>query len=217
MKISLGPKAYALPSPVWVIGSYSAHEQPNIMVASWCSVCCTNPPCLGVSIRNNRATIDGIIEHSAFTVNIPSRDYLAEVDYVGTVSGVSCDKFSKTGLTAVRSKLVDAPYVREFSLILECSLLHRLEIGSHTQFIGQVFDVKANPEVLDDQTIPLAARIDPLISCAGDRAYFALGNYLAQTRVPGSYLMDTQCERMSKDRSSDCFLSPVKPAEDMDL
>ncbi len=192
MKVSLGPQAYALPSPVWVIGSYGVHEQPNIMVAAWGAVCCTLPPCLSISIRNNRATYAGIIEHGAFTVSIPSRDYLVEVDYAGMVSGVNSDKFSATGLTAVRSNLVNAPFVQEFPLSLECNLLHQLEIGSHTQFIGQVVDVKADSDILDNMDIPIASRIDPLISSAGERAYYALGDFLEQACVPGACLAEAE-------------------------
>lgn len=189
MKKSLGPHAYALPTPVWVIGSYGVHEQPNIMVAAWGSICCTTPPCLSISIKKNRATFAGIVDHGAFTVSIPPREYLVEVDYIGMVSGVSNDKFSNAGLTAVRSKLVDAPYVEEFPLCLECKVLHQLDIGSHTQFIGQVLDIKADEAILDDLNIPIAARIDPLISSAGERAYYALGKHLEKARLPGAQLI----------------------------
>ncbi|HVJ49150.1 flavin reductase [Desulfitobacterium sp.] len=34
--------------------------------------------------------------------------------------------------------MVDAPYVREFPLILECRLIHTVDIGLHTQFIGEI-------------------------------------------------------------------------------
>ena len=47
------------------------------------------------------------------------------------VSGKDEDKFSSTGLTSVRSELVNAPYVGEFPLVLECLLLHTFEIGPY--------------------------------------------------------------------------------------
>jgi flavin reductase (DIM6/NTAB) family NADH-FMN oxidoreductase RutF len=49
------------------------------------------------------------------------------------------------------STLVDAPYVNEFSLILECRLVKVVELGLHTQFIGEILDVKADDAVLDDK------------------------------------------------------------------
>lgn len=190
MKISLGSKALAIPSPVWVIGSYGSSAQPNIMVASWGSICCTTPACVSVSLQVSRATYANIVEREAFTISIPSQDYLFETDFIGNVSGVSINKFSATGLTAVRSNVVDAPYVQEFPLILECSLLHMLEIGSHTQFIGQVMDVKAEKDVLGDNGLPSAAKISPLISSAGERSYYSIGKWLGQTQLVNNWLAD---------------------------
>lgn len=190
MKVSLGSKALAVPSPVWVIGSYGSSSQPNIMVASWGSICCTAPACVAVSVNVSRATYANIVEHQAFTVSVPSQAYLFETDFIGSVSGVSANKFSATGLTPVRSTVVDAPYVQEFPLAMECSLLHMLEIGSHTQFIGQVMDVKADEEVLGENGLPSAEKINPLIGSAGERAYYSIGKWLGQAQLVNNWLAD---------------------------
>ncbi len=39
------------------------------------------------------------------------------------------DKFADTGLTSVRSDLVDAPYVEECSLVVECKPVEAFELG----------------------------------------------------------------------------------------
>lgn len=190
MKISLGCKALAIPSPVWVIGSYGSSAQPNIMVASWCSICCTTPACVSVSLTSSRATYANIAEHEAFTISIPSRAFLFETDFIGNVSGVSVNKFAATGLTAVRSNVVNAPYVQEFPLIMECSLLHMLEIGSHTQFIGQVMDVKADEEVLGENGLPSAEKVKPLIGSAGERSYYSIGKWLGHAQLANNWLAE---------------------------
>ena len=41
-----------------------------------------------------------------------------EADYFGMTSGRTVDKFKETGLTPVKSELVDTPYVGEFPTIL---------------------------------------------------------------------------------------------------
>ena len=201
MKISLGSQALALPLPVWVIGSYGSSMQPNIMVASWGSICCTTPACVAVSLKVNRASFPNIVEHQAFTISVPSRDYLLETDFVGHVSGVTVNKFAISGLTAVRSSIVDAPYVQEFPLILECSLLHMLEIGSHTQFIGQIMDVKADEEVLGENGLPVAAKVNPIIGSSGERSYYSLGKLLGKTQLLNSWLLSS--EHVDEDRVSD--------------
>jgi flavin reductase (DIM6/NTAB) family NADH-FMN oxidoreductase RutF len=93
-------------------------------------------------LQKIRASYDNIIKRQAFTISIPSQQHLTEVDYIGVARGKRVDKFAITGLTAVRSELVDAPYVKEFPLILECQLIHTIELGQHTQFIGEILEVK---------------------------------------------------------------------------
>ena len=125
-----------------VVGTYDKQEKPNIMTAGWVGICCSKPPCIAVSLRKARYTYSNIVERRAFTVSVPSEKYIKETDYVGIASGKKVEKFSATKLTAVKSDLVDAPYVNEFPLVLECRLLHTIEIGLHTQFIGEILDVK---------------------------------------------------------------------------
>ena len=190
MKISLGAKPLALPSPVWVIGSYNSDQRPNIMVVSWGGICCTTPPCVAISMQKTRSTYTNIIEHNAFTISIPSRQHLVETDYAGIVSGINTDKFAATELTAVRSAIVNAPYVQEFPLILECELLHTIDIGSHTQFIARILDVKADEAVLGKNGLPTAEKVNPLISSSSDRAYYALGDYVERAYSPGMILLE---------------------------
>lgn len=74
------------------------------------------------------------------------------------VSGKTADKFAAAGLTPVKSEVVDAPYIREFPLIAECRLLHTVEIGLHTQFIGEIMDIKADESVLNEKGIRISER-----------------------------------------------------------
>lgn len=190
MKKSLGPKVVAMPSPVWVVGSYDADERPNIMTVAWGGICCSAPPCLTISLQKTRLTYTNIFQQKAFTVNLPSTDFIVETDYAGIVSGKCNDKFSVTGLTPVRSDVVNAPYVKEFSLTFECKLLHVVELGLHTQFIGQILGIKADDEVLDQNGVPVVNMVKPIISSASDRAYYAFGDCLGQAYYEGLKLVE---------------------------
>jgi len=180
MKKSLGPKTIIYPTPVLVIGTYDVNGRANAMTASWGGICCSRPPCIAVSLRKATYTYDNIVGHKAFTVNIPSEDYIREADYFGTVSGREVDKFSVTGLTPVRSDLVEAPYVREFPLVLECRVLHTVEIGLHTQFIGEVLDLKADESVLGATGVPDIERVKPFSFTPESRTYHGLGSFLGK-------------------------------------
>ena len=78
----------------------------------------------------------------------------------------------------MRSKVVDAPYAAEFPLVLECRLLHTLEIGLHTQFVGEIIDVKADANVLAADGLPDIMKIKPLIFDTGHRGYHGVGPLL---------------------------------------
>lgn len=180
MKKSLGAKTIIHPTPVLVIGTYGKDGKANVMTAAWAGICCSAPPCVGVSLRKVTYTYGNIMEHRAFTVNVPSENYAKQVDYFGIVSGKDVDKLSRAGLTPVKSELVDAPYIKEFPLVLECKLLDVVEIGLHTQFIGEILDVKAEGDVLGDDGLPMIEKVRPIAFAPEGRSYHGLGKNLGK-------------------------------------
>lgn len=190
MKRSLGGKTLGTPTPAWLVGTYDAEGKPNIATIAWGGICCSEPPAVTISLRKSRWTYAAIMERKAFTVNVPSEVFAREADYAGIVSGKDTDKFAAAGLTPVRGEHVDAPYVEEFPLILECRLLHTLDLGIHTQFIGEIVDVKADAEVIDDNGLPTAEKILPIVYDPGTREYFALGQNLGKGFSIGKKILE---------------------------
>ena len=180
MKQSIGARTLVFPTPVWVVGTYDKEGKPNVMTAVWVGICCSRPPCVGISLRKATYTYGNIMERKAFTVNVPSEMYVKEADYFGIASGRNGDKFAATGLTPIGSDLVDAPYVKEFPLVLECKVIHTIEIGLHTQFIGEIMDVKADESVLGGRGLPLIEKVKPVVYCPEIQIYHAIGEYLGK-------------------------------------
>ena len=175
MKKSLGAKTLVYPTPVFAIGTYDANGKANAMTASWCGICCSVPPCVSVSLRKATYTYGNIVQQKAFTVSIPSQNRMKEADYLGLASGRNEDKFQKTGLTPVRSQLVNAPYIEEFPLILECKLIHSIELGLHTLFVGEILDVKADESVLGHDGLLQVEKLGALAFDPDTRRYFGTG------------------------------------------
>jgi flavin reductase (DIM6/NTAB) family NADH-FMN oxidoreductase RutF len=194
MKKSIGAKPMVYPTPVFVVGTYDKAGRPNVMTAAWAGICCSRPPCVSVSLRKATYTYSNIIEHRAFTISIPSQDHIKQVDYFGMVSGKNKDKFSATGLTPVKSELVNAPYVEEFSFVLECKLLHTFEIGLHTQFIGEILDIKAEEAVLGENGLPAIEKVKPFLYAPEYRTYYGVGEFLGKAYSIGKEL-NTEPER----------------------
>ena len=175
MKKSFGAKTLAFPNPVWCIGSYDPNDRPNLMTIAWGGICCSKPPAVTISLRKATYTYGNIMDRMAYTINIPSVDHIRQTDYVGMASGRNEDKFKTTGLTPVKSDLVDAPYVAEFPVILECKVIHTHEIGLHTQFIGEILDVKVENDALNESGLPDINKIAPFIYCAEIQSYYRIG------------------------------------------
>jgi Conserved protein/domain typically associated with flavoprotein oxygenases, DIM6/NTAB family len=194
---SLGPRTLGFPTPVFMVGSYDKEGKANIMNAAAAGMCCFVPPCIYVSLREATYTYHNILKKNAFTVSIPPEKYVEEADYFGLASGKNVDKFEVSGLTPVKSELVDAPYVSEFPVVLECKLKETVNLGSHTMFIGEVLDLKADEEVLTRLTSKSGkklSRIDPekflpVIFDMSTRNYYKLGEKIGDGFSDGSKLL----------------------------
>jgi flavin reductase (DIM6/NTAB) family NADH-FMN oxidoreductase RutF len=180
LKTSIGAKTLVYPTPVLVVGSYDAGGSPNVMTAAWGGVACSNPPCVAVSLRAATASHGNIMSRKAFTISLPDEGHAAEADYYGMVSGRDHDKFADTGLTAVRSELVDAPYVDEFPLVLECKVVAVHELGLHTQFVGEVMDAKIDDSMLQEDGHVDLARLRPMLWSMDPAAYFTIGAFVGK-------------------------------------
>lgn len=187
MKQSLGPRTIIYPTPALIVGAYDKQGRPCGMTAAWAGICCSSPPCIAVSLRKATYTYGCILEQKAFTVNVPSEKYVREVDYFGIASGRKADKFAVAGLTPVKSDLVDAPYIQEFPFVLECRLLHTIEIGLHTQFIGEILDIKAEEAVLSGSALDIE-KVRPVLYGPEDGYYFGIGKNLGKAFSIGKEL-----------------------------
>ncbi len=175
MKQSLGARTLVSLTPVWMIGTYDKEGKPNLMAAAWVGVCCSKPPCVAVSLRKARYTYGNVIERKALTVNVPSKAYVKESDYAGIASGKDLNKFTTLKLTPVKSDIVDAPYVEEFPLVLECKVIHTIEIGVHTEFVCEIVDVKADLSVLNGKGLPDMRKVKQFLFDTGNETYYGIG------------------------------------------
>ena len=179
MKKCIGANSIVYPAPVFVVGTYDAENKPNVMTAAWGGICCSAPPCVSISLREATYTYTNILTRKAFTISIPSEKYVKEADYFGMASGKQVDKFSVSGLTPAKSEVVDAPYVDEFPFVSECQILRSVEIGGHTQFIGEIKDTKVDEDLIKDDD-PLIGKIAPLILGIDNMSYYGVGKYIAK-------------------------------------
>ena len=65
-------------------------------------------------------------------------------------------------------------------MVLECKLLHTIEIGLHTQFIGEIMDVKADENVLESDGLPDMDKVHPFVFAPGPRTYYKIGDSIGK-------------------------------------
>lgn len=175
-KKSLGILSALYPKPAFVIGSYDKGGKPNMMTAAWVGIANSDPLSIAVSMRPATYSYHNLTDKRFFTVNIPSEELTKYVSFVGKYSGYDMDKFKETGLTPVRGEFVDAPYVKEFPIVIECELTEYHDLGSHRQFIGKVIDVKVDKAVLDANGAIDMDLLKPIIYANG--GYYRTGSFI---------------------------------------
>jgi flavin reductase (DIM6/NTAB) family NADH-FMN oxidoreductase RutF len=58
--------------------------------------------------------------------------------------------------------------------------LHTLEIGLHTQFVGEIMDVKADEAVLGEKGMPDIEKVRPFLYAPESQGYYGVGEYLGK-------------------------------------
>jgi flavin reductase (DIM6/NTAB) family NADH-FMN oxidoreductase RutF len=173
-KVDFGPAQVLSPTPVVLVGCEHRNLGRNVLTIAWTGVDCSDPPIVHVSIRPSRHSHRMIKESGCFTVNIPTRDILRQVDLCGVVSGRDGDKFARSGLTPLDAGVIEAPLVAECRVNLECRLLQIVPLGSHDMFIGEIVARHADAAVVhngrvDFGTLPLVVYVNGEYWSLGER------------------------------------------------
>ena len=176
MKKAIGPQTLLYPMPAVLVGT-QVNGKPNFMTAAWCGVAASEPPTISVAVRSARYTYKGISANHTFSINIPSADMAAKVDFCGIYSGHKIDKSEIFNVTY--GKLDTAPLIQECPVNLECKVIHSLDLGSHVLFIGEILDTYIDDEHMTAEKVD-PAKIDPLIYTTGARQYQRLGEIVGK-------------------------------------
>ena len=190
MKTTFGPRKLMFPCPTGLVVT-GTMEKANIVTIAWVSLLTSQPPMLGISVGQKGYSGNEIKRNGDFTVNIASASIMTEADFCGITSGRDTDKFSKTGLTRIPSKIVKSPIIKECPLNLECILIKSDIVGVTNHFIGKIVETHIDTDKLEDPgnytSFDIDA-IDPLIYIGGAREYRRLGEKIGDAYSIGKKL-----------------------------
>lgn len=149
-KVEIKANTTLYPVPVVLI-SCGAKDEANVFSLNRISSCNAEPPMMAISIRPGRASHDIIDRQGDFVVNIPWPAMEVVSDFVGTTTIRETDKWAETGLTRLAASRVQAPLLAECPVNIECQVVERVRLPSHSLFIAEVVAIHADVAVLDEQ------------------------------------------------------------------
>lgn len=171
-----GTMLYPLPA---VLVSCGDADRSNLITVAWTGTICSDPAMLYISVRPERYSFDIIREHMEFTVNVTTAAMAKAVDWCGVRSGRDYDKWAETGLTPEPGVAVACPSVAESPLSIECRVKEIIPLGSHSMFVAEVVNVRADASLIDPATGAFdLARAVPLVYSHG--GYYRQGEHIGR-------------------------------------
>lgn len=150
--VSWKPGNMIYPLPAVLVSCGKSEEEYNLFTASWVGTLCTNPPVCYVSIRPERHSYEIIKKNKEFVINLTNEDIALAADWCGVRSGRDYNKFKEAKLTACQSAVIQAPFVKESPVCIECKVREIIPLGSHDMFIADVVNVLADERYIDQAT-----------------------------------------------------------------
>ena len=184
---SFGKKAWLLPQPVLIIGTYNEKGEPNAMNAAWAGQWDAHEIMISMG---SHATTENLNHCGEFTVAFATKETMAEADYVGIVSAKNePSKMQKTGWTAVKAENVNAPVFTDFPMTLECCIKEKIDESETGYYIiAEIVNIVCREEYLADDGKPdmekmLLITFDPI-----HQGYIQLGQRVGNAFSDGKKL-----------------------------
>lgn len=181
------PKAWLLPQPVVIIGTYDADGTPNAMNAAWAGQWDMNEIMISLG---SHATTENLKRCSDFTVSFATVETMVGADYVGIVSGKKVhDKVERAGWKSSKGESVDAPVFSCFPMSMECRIKEKL-FESETGFylIGEILNIVCDEAYVAEDGKPDVEKMKLITFDPIHNGYIALGKRVGNAFHDGTTL-----------------------------
>lgn len=161
-KVNLNNKVISYPMPVVLVGSKTNGGKSDFLTVSWVTMVSDNPCKVLISLSKKHRISDEIKINEAFSICVPSKDMVNDVDYCGVV-----ENENKADLFHIfYGDLDGTPMIEECKINAECKLEKVIDCGSHDVFLGEILKIYADDSILSSDKICLE-KLQP-ISLDGD-------------------------------------------------
>ncbi|MEQ8481562.1 MAG: flavin reductase family protein [Hoeflea sp.] len=161
-------KAIVSPRPIGWIGSKGRDGSVNLAPYSYFNAISDHPKMVMFSSSGRKDSVRNIEETGVFTTSMVGRDLAEKMNLTSAPVPYGDNEFELAGLTMMRGRLVDAPYVGEAHAALECKAIDIFEptaldgtpSGSFV-VIGQVLGIHIDEKAIADGRLDMKA-VSPL-------------------------------------------------------
>lgn len=184
---SFGKKAWLLPQPVLVIGTYDEHGRPNAMNAAWAGQWDNHE--IMISMGKHQTT-ENLNLKGEFTVAFATAETMVAADFVGIVSQKNDpDKLDRVGWTVQKSEHVDAPVFANFPMTLECRIKEKLnESATGYYIIAEIVNILCDEAYLAVDGKPDVERMKLITFDPIHLGYLQLGERVGNAFADGKKL-----------------------------
>lgn len=184
---SFGQKAWMLPQPVLVIGTYNSDGTPNAMNAAWGGQWDGKEIMISMG---SYATTENLARCGEFTVAFATKDTMVAADYVGIVSARKDPaKMQKTGWTAMKADNVNAPVFTDFPMTMECRILRKIDESEEGYYIvAEIVNILVDEAYIGEDGKPDVEKMQLITYEPIHHGYVELGKRVGNAFADGKTL-----------------------------
>jgi flavin reductase (DIM6/NTAB) family NADH-FMN oxidoreductase RutF len=155
------------PRPIALVSTVDEDGNDNLSPFSFFNVFSANPPIAIFSparrVRDNtvKHTYENVKIHPECVINIVNYDIVQQMSLSSTEYPKGVNEFEKSGLTPIKSDLIQSKRVAESPIQLECVVKEVIELGQEggagNLVVSEIVKIHINENVLDEM-----GRIDPV-------------------------------------------------------
>ena len=184
---SFGQKAWLLPQPVLIIGTYNENGTANAMNAAWAGQWDSDKIMISMGTH---ATTKNLDRCGDFTVAFATKETMISADYVGIVSAKNDpDKMQKTGWTSVKAEEVNAPVFTDFPMTLECRIKEKIDESETGYYIiAEILNIVCKEDYLAEDGKPDIEKMHLITFDPIHNGYIQLGSRVGNAFSDGKKL-----------------------------
>lgn len=167
------------PLPAVMVSLGRDESEYNILTVSWTGTICTDPALCYISVRPGRHSYPILKKNMEFVINLTTEKLARAADWCGVRSGKEYNKFREMNLTPVKAQIVEAPYIEEAPLCIECRVREVIPLGTHDMFIAEVVNILADKQYIDPETGSFDMKKAGLIAYSHGK-YYRLGEMIGK-------------------------------------